>query len=286
MNASRAVAFASKRLADGQILDSYLEAEVLVRHLLGVSRAEFFASLDHPLRRAELDQLERLVAQRVGGEPLAYILGGREFFGLDLIVDRHVLVPRQETELLVELALQWHSRRKSGSSPAEILDLGTGSGAIAVALACSLPAATVYATDVSGAALRIADANRRRHGLRDRVHLIQTDLMRGVSGIVDVVVSNPPYIPAGDIRSLPLEVRCEPTLALDGGIDGLAVTRRLISEARGQIRPGGALIVEVSPDQIRSATAEAASAFPRAAVSAHDDLMGLPRAVAVDVPVT
>ena len=286
MNASRAVACASKRLSDGQILDSYLEGEMLVRHLLGASRAEFFSSLDRPLSHAELQELDRLVAQRIEGEPLAYILGHREFYGLDLFVDRHVLVPRQETELLVELVLQWHKRRKSNTPAVEILDVGTGSGAIAVALACSLPAATVYATDVSGAALRVADANRRRHGLQDRVHLIQTDLMRGLRGSVDVVVSNPPYIPADDIRSLSPEVRHEPAVALDGGVDGLAVIRRLMSEAAGRIRPGGTLIAEIPPDQLRSATTEAVRAFPSADVTAYDDLMGLPRAVAVDVAVT
>ena len=285
MNASKAVACASKRLSDAQILEPYLEAEVLVRHLLGASRAEFFSSLDRPLSRAELRELDGLVTQRIEGEPLAYILGRREFYGLDLFVDRHVLVPRQETELLVEVVLQWHHRRKSNTPAVEILDVGTGSGAIAVALACSLPAATVYATDVSGAALRVADSNCRRHGLQDRVHLIKTDLMRGLRGAVDVVVSNPPYIPSDDIGSLSPEVRREPALALDGGVDGLAGIRRLMSQARGRIRPGGTLVVEISPDQLRSATAEAMRAFPNADVGAYDDLMGLPRAVAIDVPV-
>ena len=286
MNASKAVASVSKRLSDVQILDPYLEAEVLVRHLVGATRAEFFTSLDRPLGDAELRELDRLVARRTDGVPLAYILGRREFYGLDLFVDQDVLVPRQETELLVDVVVQWYSRRTSSAPPAEILDVGTGSGAIALALACSLQAATVYATDVSSAALRVAAANRRRHGLRDRVHLIRTDLMRGLRGAVDVVVSNPPYIPADEIRSLPPEVRREPALALNGGDDGLAIIRRLMSEARGRIRPGGMLIVEISPDQLRAVTAEAVRAFPAANVRAYDDLVGLARAVAVDVPVT
>ena len=286
MNASKAVAYASKRLSDGQILDPYLEAEVLVRYLFGASRAEFFASLDRPLSQAELRELDRLVALRIEGEPLAYILGRREFYGLDLFVDRHVLVPRQETELLVDVVLQWHSRRKGGARQVEVLDVGTGSGAIAVALACSLPAAKVYATDVSSAALRVADANRRRHGLQKRVHLIRTDLMRGMRGAVDVVVSNPPYIPADDVRSLSPEVQREPALALDGGVDGLAMIRRLMSEARGRIRPGGMMIAEISPDQLPAVAAQAVRAFPSADVRTHDDLMGLPRAVAINVPMT
>ena len=286
MNASRAVASASKRLSDEQVLDPYLEAEVLVRSILGASRAEFFASLDRLLDHANLQRLDRLVARRLTGEPLAYILGHREFYGVDLFVDRHVLVPRQETELLVDVVLQWHSRRNGGAGRVEVLDVGTGSGAIAVALACSLPDATVFGTDISVAALRVADANRRRHGLQDRVHLVRTDLTRGLRGSVDVIVSNPPYIPTEDIRSLPPEVRREPALALDGGVDGLAVIRRLMSEARGRIRSGGMLIVEISPDQVRAVTAEAMRTFPAANVRAYDDLMGLARAVTVEVPRT
>ena len=273
---------ARDRLADAGIADASLEAEVLLRTALGVDRTGFLASLGQAVPNDRLQAAEELLARRLGGEPLAYIVGAREFYSLDFAVGPSVLIPRQETEHLVDAVVE-HSRHRGGP-PLDVADVGTGSGAIAVAVAHHLPAATVYATDVSGPALEVADANRRRHRVADRVHLREGDLLDALPGPVDVIVSNPPYIPTGDLASLPPDVRREPVEALDGGPDGLSVTRHLIRGAPACLRPGGRLLVEIAPEQLSPVIAEASEAFPGADVSFERDLSGNPRLLVVDTP--
>ena len=288
MRASEALASASERLSASHVPDAPLEAEVLLRHIIGVSRAELYASLDRPLGEADVAELERLTCLRTEGEPLAYILGRREFYGIDLAVSRHVLVPRQETELLVEQVLEWHARRvgdKTVREPAtvKIVDIGTGCGSIAMAIASSLPHAAIYATDVSGDALEVADANRRRLGVEGRVHLVRTDLLQGISGTLDVIVSNPPYIPTGQLSSLAREVQAEPRVALDGGPDGLTVIRRMLAQAAARVNRGGLVLTEIAPEQLGRVMGEAASLFPDACIRSARDLLEMPRAVAIEV---
>ena len=271
---------ARDRLADAGIADASLEAEVLLRTALGVDRTGFLASLGETVPNSRLRAAEEVLARRLGGEPLAYIVGTREFYGLELAVDPSVLIPRQETEHLVDAVVDYS--RRLGDPPLDVADVGTGSGAIAVAVAHRLPAATVYATDISGGALEVADANRRRHGLDDRVHLREGDLLDALPGPVDVIVSNPPYIPTGDLPSLPPDVRREPAEALDGGPDGLSTTRRLIRGAPDFLRPGGRLLVEIAPEQLSPVIAEASDTFPGADVSFERDLSGNPRMLVVD----
>ena len=288
MRASEALASASERLSASHVPDAPLEAEVLLRHIIDVSRAELYASPDRPLGDAEVAELQRLTALRTKGEPLAYILGHREFYGIDLAVTRHVLVPRQETELLVEQVLEWHARRASNGAAREpatvkIVDIGTGCGAIAMAIASSLPDAAIYATDISGDALKVADANRRRLGVEGRVQLVRTDLLQGIRGTLDVIVSNPPYIPTGQLSSLAREVRAEPRVALDGGPDGLAVIRRMLAQAARSVNRGGLVLTEIAPDQLERVMAEAARLFPHARIRSAMDLLKMPRVVAIDV---
>ncbi len=285
MRASEALAAASGRLSASDLPDATLEAEVLLRHVIGVSRAGLYASLDRPLGDAEVAELERLTGLRTEGEPLAYILGRREFYGIDLAVTRHVLVPRQETELLVEQVLEWHARRAGNATardPAtvKIVDVGTGCGAIAMAIASSLPHAAIYATDISGDALKVADANR---GIEGRVRLVRTDLLQGIRGMLDVIVSNPPYIPTGQLSSLAREVQAEPRVALDGGPDGLTVIRRMLAQAAERINPGGLVLTEIAPEQLERVMAEAAALFPGARIRSARDLLEMPRAVAIEI---
>ena len=275
-------ACARDRLADAGIADASLEAEVLLRSALGMDRTGFLASLRQAVPNVRLRAAEELLARRLDGEPLAYIVGAREFYGLEFAVDPSVLIPRQETEHLVDAVVDYSRRR--GDPPLEVADVGTGSGAIAVAVAHRLPATSVYATDVSVRALEVADANRRRHGLDDRVHLRKGDLLEALPGPVDAIVSNPPYIPTGDLASLPADVRREPAEALDGGPDGLAVTRRLIRGAPDYLRPGGRLLVEIAPEQLNAVIGEAAETFPGAEVHFERDLSGSPRLLVVDTP--
>ena len=288
MRASEALTSASGRLSASHIPDAPLEAEVLLRHVIDVSRAELYASLDRPLGVAEATELQRLIGLRTEGEPLAYILGRREFYGIDLAVSRHVLVPRQETELLVEQVLEWHARRagkETAREPANvtIVDIGTGCGAIAMAIASSLPHAAIYATDISGDALKVADANRRRLGVEDRVQLVRTDLLQGIRGTLDVVVSNPPYIPTKQLSSLSREVLAEPRVGLDGGPDGLTVIRRMLAQAAERVNRGGLVLTEIAPEQLERVMAEAATLFPDARIRSASDLLEMPRAVAIEL---
>jgi release factor glutamine methyltransferase len=272
---------AARQLSSGGVADSNLEAEVLLRHVLRTDRAGFFASLDQSLLPHQEAHVEELVRLRLTGEPLAYILGHREFYGLDLAVNPHVLIPRQETELLVDRALELCA--KKGWEHPLIADIGAGSGAIAIAIACTLPAATIYATDLYPEALAVADANCRSHGVSDRVHILQGDLLEALDTPVNLIVSNPPYISTDDIATLAPEVRREPRWALDGGADGLEVIARLLEQAPSHLLPGGCVILEISPEQRESVDWLARNTFPDAQVSFACDLLGLTRAVIIDM---
>ena len=268
-------------LATRGVPDAKLEAEVLLRHGLEIDRAAFFASLEGPIAAVIEKDVSRAVRERLEGLPLAYIVGLREFYGLDFVVNPQVLVPRQETELLVDVALEVCGSL-GDSRPVRIVDVGTGSGAIAIAVAKQCPKAVVYATDVSSEALRVADVNRHRHGVRDRVHLLKADLLEPFGSSVDIIVSNPPYIRTVDMQSLAPEVRREPGIALDGGPDGLNVTRRLLEQSPGVLQPGGSVLVEISPESADAVEALASGAFLGVPVDTTNDLLGLPRVVTVN----
>ena len=274
------VARTSARLAERGIPDATIEAEVLVRHVLRMDRAELYSASRDSLGRRQEHHVDRLVRTRLAREPLAYIVGQREFFGLDFLVNRHVLIPRQETELLVDNVLEFAASRPG--QRLRVADVGTGSGAIAIAVACNVRRATVYASDVSRAALRVADVNRRRHRVQERVHLWQGDLLRPVCAGVDVVISNPPYIGSREIADLAPEVGLEPGLALNGGEGGLEITARLLSQVGACLVPGGRLIVEIAPEQLDDVVQMAGEAIPGASVSYARDALGLPRAVIAD----
>ena len=282
MRIRESLARTGDRLCDAGVPVHRIEAEVLLRHVLGMERAEFFAELDERLAPQHERQVWQLVRRRLDGEPLAYIVGHREFYGLNFVVNSHVLIPRQETELLVDKVLELFSADVPGEHPA-IADIGTGSGAIAIAIATHLPRATVYATDASAEALAVTDTNRRRHGVSERVYLCQGDLLEALPGPVDVIVSNPPYIGTREIARLSQEVRREPACALDGGADGLEVSSRLVRQAESYVRPGGHVFVEIAPEQLDAVSRLARHTFPTAAVSFARDLLGLPRAVIVEL---
>lgn len=282
MRTAQSLALTADTLSRAGIPDAGLEAEVLLRHVLCVGRAEFWASIQQRLPASAEDRMQALVDRRIDSEPLAYITGRREFYGLDFSVDSSVLIPRQETELLVEKALDFCSTRGPDARP-RVADIGTGSGAIAIAIARHAPSATVYATDVSPSALTTADVNRRRHGVADRVHLFEGDLLDALPCPVDLVVSNPPYIRTADIARLAPEVRREPRASLDGGGDGLDIARRLLSRARGYLRPGGRVLLEISPEQLNAVREAATRLLLGARVSFHRDLLGLPRVVEIQL---
>jgi release factor glutamine methyltransferase len=233
-----------------------LEAEVLLRHAAGLSREEMLARPDAALPPAVRLVYTDLITRRTAGTPVAYLVGHREFFGADLVVDGGVMIPRPETERLVELLLD-HLR----DHPAPLIaDIGTGSGAIAIAAARALPRARVLATDASPAALEVMRLNAARCGVADRIvaaegrNLDPLERFK-VEGAVDAVAANPPYIPTAELAHLPKEVRDhEPTVALDGGPDGLSVHRPIIAASGRYLVPGGLLVLEVAAvwDQART----------------------------------
>ena len=265
-----------------------LDAELLLAHELGWSRAHLLAEQAYIPNAHHVVAFHQLIQRRAHGEPVAYLVGYRSFYGLDLLVDPRVLVPRPETELLVELALEFARAQSDVSdvsmvahaAPAyHIADVGTGSGAIAVALAVHLPNARIYATDISEAALEVARANVERHDVAGQVMLLHGDLLALLPRKVDLLVSNPPYTILAEIDA---DVReHEPHLALDGGPDGLAVYRRLLAAAPTWLAPGGSILLEIGATQATTVSALAHTMFPLSQVTVHRDLAGHNRILAV-----
>lgn len=258
----------TQRFTDAGIAGARLEAQLLLAHVLGCSRVQLYTGFDKPLAEPELAAYRALIKRRLGGESVSYLLGEQEFWGLPFHVSEHVLVPRPDTETLIEVARELRTER---AAPCRILDLCTGSGAIAIALAKELPAATVVATEVSPDAAAIAVKNAARNGVADRVDIRVGDLFAPVAGErFDLVVSNPPYIASAVIPTLSPEVRREPQLALDGGADGLQFYDRICAVARAHLVPGGWLVVEHGYDQADAVRARFEAAGFTDIVLTHD----------------
>ena len=276
---------ATRELLQPQLEEAPLEAELLVRYATGLDRAGIFARSREALTPAEYHELRRLTFRRLRREPLPYILGQWEFFGLDFLVNPAVMIPRPETETLVEEALAWYERRRAQDGRTlTIADVGTGSGCIAISLASKLPEANVIALDISRDALKVAAENAERHGVANRLRLLESDLLTAVSGTLDLVVANLPYIPDADVPSLQPEVsQYEPRIALGGGPDGLSLIRRLLAQAQPVLSPQGAIMLEINPPQSAALPREALDAFPAADVRVVQDLAGRDRLVAIDL---
>jgi release factor glutamine methyltransferase len=260
-----ALASAVSRFTAENVPSPRMNAELLLRFTLDCDRAYLYAHPERELTRDELSRYDVALNERARGVPAQYITGHQEFWGMDLIVSPAVLIPRPETEHLIETALELlspHRSRTSAAPPAgkaevrapsserqplRIVDVGTGSGCIALALAKELPDAEIHATDISPAALEIARANAARHGLQHRIKFHETDLLEGLGEGFDLVVSNPPYVGESEGDLVQLEVRkFEPKQAVFAGPTGTEVIARLLPQARSALRPGGWLIVEIS----------------------------------------
>ena len=268
-----------------------LDAECLLAHVLGFPRWRLVTERRRRLTPDEFGRYLTLLQRRERREPLAYLVGTREFWSLALLVSPDVLVPRPETETLVEAAL-WLLRRghrgdgdgSPGPSRPILIDLCTGSGAVAIALARELPGATVVATDVSRRVLRIARSNAEAHGVADRITFLRGNLWRALDGRdlggqAEVVVSNPPYIPSDVIPTLMPEVQWEPRQALDGGPDGLQFHRAIVSGAPQRLRPGGFVLLEVGADQAESVARLLEGSHRFADIRVLKDLGGTDRVV-------
>jgi release factor glutamine methyltransferase len=256
-----------------------LDAEILLAHVLQVGRAWLLAEGQRPLSDEDYDRFQHLIERRAALEPVGYIMGQKEFYGLDFVIDRRVLVPRPETELLVDLALQWCQQQPNPTL--HIADIGTGSGAIAVTLAVHLPHAHIFATDLSMDALAVAQENAERYGVGDRVTFLHGDGLAPLGQPVDLIASNPPYTVLAEVDEN--VARWEPHAALDGGKDGgWALPARLLHEMPPYLRPGGVVLMEIGAWQGRQAIATAQAVFPRARCAIHKDLAGLDRVLEIN----
>jgi release factor glutamine methyltransferase len=265
-------------LREGGIASARAEAEWLIAGRLGLSRTELYLR-EEPLRAQDVEILEGWVDRRLAGEPLQYVVGHTQFVGHRLEVSRDVLVPRPETEGLVDEASRYlETLTRRGISP-WVLDLGTGSGNIALSLSLAIPSCVVVAVELSWNALRAAQANLHRHRLQDRVYLVQAEWTQGLlrRPRFDLVISNPPYVPTNHVHGLPREVGYEPRLSLDGGHDGMAFHRRLMTEAPAFLRRDRALCMECAESQA-GALSQLASRQPWVReVMIMEDLAGRPR---------
>jgi release factor glutamine methyltransferase len=269
------------RLESAAIESAELDARILTGHALGLDLTGLISAAQRQLTSNESARLEEFARRRLAGEPVARILGEKEFWGLPLQLSSATLVPRPDTETVVELALELVRAGGDLNRPLRIADLGTGSGAILLALLSELPAAQGFGTDISQAALQTAAANAARARLSDRAAFMACDYASGLSGPFDLIVSNPPYIRTADIDGLAAEVRNhDPLAALDGGADGLDGYRALIPQAAGLLAPGASLVVEAGQGQSGPIEALMTAAGLTPATAPKADLAGIPRAVA------
>ena len=281
MNVKETLNVASEELMKIGSLDAKLEAEVLLRHVLKIDRATMFQDLDEDVSIEDSGNIASLVKRRTQREPLAYITGAKEFYGLPFVVSEDVLIPRQETELLVDAAIV--QAKTLDKSEISIVDVGTGSGAIAVSLALNIPTSSVIAVDISESALTIADDNRRAHGLYSRVKLRRGSLLEPIVEKIDILVSNPPYIRSDKLTSLQEEVLKEPMVALDGGYDGLELIKKLLFQAVDKMSNPSVILFEIDSDQAAEAVKSSQQFFPSAIITVLKDLSNNERAVLLEI---
>lgn len=278
INVRELLNWATTVLREEGIESPELDAEILLAHSLKTSRSDLYLQLDEKADSVAEERYRSLVTRRLQREPVAYIIGHKEFYGLDLYVDQRVLIPRPETETLVEVALT--IARQSGVSP--IAEVGVGSGAVAIALAVNLPGAEIHAIEASIEALAVAEANCQRHGVLDRVHLLAGDLLDPLPEPVGVIVANLPYVSEEDLQSLPPDItQYEPLSAIDGGPDGLQHIKRLLQQAESRLKPPGIICLEIGATQASAVNELCRTQFPGATVGLVKDLAGLDRVAVI-----
>jgi release factor glutamine methyltransferase len=264
-------------LAANDIEEAFLEGELLLRKALNLNQVQLYQSLYNELEAEQQRILDCLIERRLRGEPIAYINGYREFYGLDFYVNQDVLIPRPESEHLVEKVIELASKYKTPS----IADIGSGCGAIAISLALNLPQAQIYATDISAAALKVARLNRRKHDLTYRIILLGGDLLKALPQPVDIIVANLPYVRQADIDNACFE----PRLALDGGAEGLDQIRRLCHQTQDKLLPGGCLTLEIGQGQRDTITSLLEGLYPQACIEVMPDLSGIDRVVSMTLQI-
>jgi release factor glutamine methyltransferase len=284
---SEALQSANQTLLTTRIDDASVEAELLLGHILKMPRTQLYTEPERVLTSAETRHLWRLVQRRLDHEPTAYILGHCEFYGIDFCIDPHTFIPRPETELLVEKAVELAHRIAYPGKRITIADVGTGCGAIAISLALALPRAKIYATDISASALRVAGMNCQRHGVNSQVEILQGNLLEPLPQPVDMIVANLPYIKDCEFKDLSPEIiNFEPTIALSGGEDGLDKIQQMLEQMPGKLSThrGGCsacFLLEIGQGQGEMATSLIKSYSPQASIELISDLGGIERVVKV-----
>jgi len=296
----QALSRAREMLVANNIEDASLESELLLRHTLNISRTQLYLDLDRELAPQQEKTFWNLIKRRLSYEPTAYITGHREFYGFDFYVNPAVLIPRPESELLVEKALSLAQNRRV----ATIAEIGTGCGAIAISLALHLPQTKIYATDISASALEVALINCQKHGMVNRIYLLQGDMLDPLPEPVDLMVANLPYVREAELlrmnsphggkdfifwnppimdetRSVRYSVSLEPLLALNGGRDGLQKIRQLCCQLSNKLHSAGYLLLEIGQGQRKVVTAFLRSLFPSAKIEVAPDLGGIDRVVSL-----
>ena len=269
-------------LAHAGVDSPRLDSELLLAHALSWQRARLHVSVEHLLGRQERLRFAELLERRAHREPLPYIVGHQEFYGLDFFVDRRVLIPRPETELLVERAGGEGMRLLKSKGCLTLADVGTGCGAIAITLALQLSTARVRAIDVSAPALEIAADNCARHGVEGQVDLLMGDLLDPLSRPVDIIVANLPYVASTEVAALAPEIsRYEPPESWDGGVGGLEVIERLLAQAGEHLSDGGSILLEIGATQGSAVQSVAANHLPAVKTEVLKDGMGLDRVVRI-----
>ncbi|HEX2909671.1 MAG TPA: peptide chain release factor N(5)-glutamine methyltransferase [Chloroflexia bacterium] len=272
---------AVEKLHSAQDRTAHLDAEVLLMYLQGYTRAQLYARLNDEVSEEQAREYEALVERRVQGEPVAYITSHREFMALDFYVDRRVLIPRPETELLVEYTVKKMLEKGWSIEETSLVDVGTGSGVIAVYLALRFPKARIFATDISPEALEVAGLNARRYEVEERINFLQGNLLEPLPEQVRVIVSNPPYTVLSQVE--PNVARYEPNIALDGGPKGLVIYRELLGQARNAVKRPGLVALEIGSEQATDVCNLGRFFFPGCQYEVYKDYAGLDRVVILEI---
>jgi len=263
--------------------DSHIEARILLGHITKLSPVQIYTLTEQTLSQEQERTLYELVERRLYREPTAYIVNRREFYGIDFYVDSRVLIPRPETELLVDAALESFKNGPYLPSPPVIADIGTGCGAIAISLALNLPRSKIYATDSSYPALKVARLNCKHHKVTRRVILLQGNLLEPIPETVDLIVANLPYVKSSELENLSPEItRFEPRTAIDGGANGLKFIHRLLEQTEGKISHRGCLLLEIGQNQEQDVIRLIHSCLKKVSFTFIPDLNGIKRVVKID----
>ncbi len=274
MTLKQALQSARDILQSHNIENAPLTAEVLLRHTLNFNRVQLYQAMENKLNPTQEKTFQSLIERHICGEPVAYITGHKEFYGLDFYVDSRALIPRPETELLIEKSLKLVKNKAITT----IADIGTGCGTVAITLALKLPKAKIYATDISAISLELAFTNCQHHKVLDRIRLLEGDMLESLPEPVDLIAANLPYVREAEIAAS-RSLSYEPRLALDGGTDGLDKIRRFCSQLKGKLNPHGTILLEIGQGQSEVVTSLLYSGLPSCHIEVFKDFAGIERIV-------